>query len=136
MTVEKKSGKMSASSNEAYSRNQGKLSAAKGDWYKIRDKVVGAMDKEVLVGMDEANKVLLRLLQFTQAYYQQGSEACAMMNDARATMDDLVKNPPERSLKDRTVEDDDVASDSASESEASEASEEDSEEDEKPKSRK
>ena len=46
-----------------------------------------------------------------------------MMNDARATMDDLVKNPPERSLKDRTVEDDDVASDSASESEASEASE-------------
>ena len=53
-----------------------------------------------------------------------------MMNDARATMDDLVKNPPERSLKDRTVEeedDDDEASDSASESEASEASEEDSE---------
>merc|ERR1712086_335487 len=137
MTVEKKSGRMSnSSSKEAYSRNQDKLSTAKGDWYKIRDKVVGAMDKEVLGGMDEANKVLLRLLQFTQAYYQQGSEACAMMNDARATMDDLVKNPPERSLKDRTVEDDDVASDSASESEASEASEEDSEEDEKPKSRK
>jgi hypothetical protein len=134
MTVEKKSGRMSnSSSKEAYSRNQDKLSTAKGDWYKIRDKVVGAMDKEVLGGMDEANKVLLRLLQFTQAYYQQGSEACAMMNDARATMDDLVKNPPERSLKDRTVEDDDVASDSASESEVSE---EDSEEDEKPKSRK
>jgi len=137
MTVEKKSGRMSnSSSKEAYSRNQDKLSAAKGDWYKIRDKVVGAMDKEVLVGMDEANKVLLRLLQFTQAYYQQGSEACAMMNDARATLDDLVKNPPERSLKDRTVEENDEASDSASQSESSEASEEDSEEDEKPKPRK
>merc|ERR1712086_897671 len=137
MTVEKKSGRMSnSSSKEAYSRNQDKLGTAKGDWYKIRDKVVGAMDKEVLVGMDEANKVLLRLLQFTQAYYQQGSEACAVMNDARVAMDDLVKNPPERSLKDRTVEEVDETSDSASESEASEASEEDSEEDEKPKSRK
>ena len=50
-----------------------------------------------------------------------------MMNDARATLDDLVKNPPERSLKDRTVEENDEASDSASQSESSEASEEDSE---------
>ena len=40
MTVEKKSGRMSnSSSKEAYSRNQDKLSTAKGDWYKIRDKV-------------------------------------------------------------------------------------------------
>merc|ERR1711934_506291 len=100
MAQEKRSGKLTSSSQqEAYARNQDKLSSAKQTYMKHRDKVIEKMDSESAIALDESNKILLRMLQFTQAYYQQGAEAVVDLGNARSAIDNLVKNPPERARK-------------------------------------
>jgi hypothetical protein len=120
MTQDKRAGKLTSSAQkEAYTRNQDKLSAARTDYTRTRDKVVTSLDAEASVSLDEANKILLRVLQFSQAYYQQGAEAVSSLAEARSTIDHLVKNPPQRTRPSRESACEDSENESDAESDGS-----------------
>merc|ERR1712166_726763 len=84
-------------SRDVYERNVEKRDNAEEIWTGIKEELISGMNAMTSVAADESNKILLRVIQFTQAFHKQSADLVNTLTGARNLAEQLVKSPPVRS---------------------------------------